>query len=277
MSDEGGLFDAVLESPEDGQLRLICADWFEEHGDADRAEFVRLQCSLAGVLNDLPLYAEGFDPWQREARLPLWRRFLETAASGVPRAPELVRESGLLQSNRRRWNGALHRRLAKTPLAGWVGSRRCGIRGWAYRRGFVEAVACTPEAWHDHGHLLRRALGPIRYLRLHVYDARITASWWDLDLGGLEVVAVEGEVLAGIALRSLLTAENARELPVLDLRHSQVVYDREVDSWLSHRPSYQRPRVLYHLPNPLPPLHYPPPFLPTMPQAPWLIAWLSGG
>ncbi len=44
--------EAILECPDDDAPRLIFADWLDEHGDADRAEFIRIQCALAG--NDLP-------------------------------------------------------------------------------------------------------------------------------------------------------------------------------------------------------------------------------
>jgi uncharacterized protein (TIGR02996 family) len=41
------MLPAVLAHPEDDTVRLICADWLEEHGDADRAQFIRAQCELA--------------------------------------------------------------------------------------------------------------------------------------------------------------------------------------------------------------------------------------
>ena len=37
------LYRAILERPGDGVLRLVYADWLEEKGDYDRAEFIRLQ------------------------------------------------------------------------------------------------------------------------------------------------------------------------------------------------------------------------------------------
>jgi uncharacterized protein (TIGR02996 family) len=47
MSDEAALLRAIAESPEDDSLRLVYADWLDDDGQADRAEFVRLQCRLA--------------------------------------------------------------------------------------------------------------------------------------------------------------------------------------------------------------------------------------
>ena len=39
------LLQAAKEQPEDNSVRLILADWLEEHGDGHRAEFLRLQCA----------------------------------------------------------------------------------------------------------------------------------------------------------------------------------------------------------------------------------------
>jgi uncharacterized protein (TIGR02996 family) len=38
---------AIREQPDDDTPRLVCADWFEEHGQAERAEFIRSQIALA--------------------------------------------------------------------------------------------------------------------------------------------------------------------------------------------------------------------------------------
>jgi uncharacterized protein (TIGR02996 family) len=43
-SDGDALFRAVCESPADDTPRLVYADWLDEHGQPERAEFIRLQC-----------------------------------------------------------------------------------------------------------------------------------------------------------------------------------------------------------------------------------------
>jgi uncharacterized protein (TIGR02996 family) len=43
-SDGDALFRAVCESPADDTPRLAYADWLEENGRPERAEFIRLQC-----------------------------------------------------------------------------------------------------------------------------------------------------------------------------------------------------------------------------------------
>ena len=38
---------AICENPEDDTVRLVYADWLQENGDEERAEFIRLQIALA--------------------------------------------------------------------------------------------------------------------------------------------------------------------------------------------------------------------------------------
>src|SRR5262245_43514127 len=38
---------AVAGQPDEDAPRLVYADWLDEHGDPDRAEFIRVQCALA--------------------------------------------------------------------------------------------------------------------------------------------------------------------------------------------------------------------------------------
>ncbi len=46
-SDGDSLFRAILADPDDDAVRLVYADWCEENGDPDRAEFIRLQIARA--------------------------------------------------------------------------------------------------------------------------------------------------------------------------------------------------------------------------------------
>ncbi len=47
MTPERAFLQDVRDNPEDDAPRLICADWYEENGQPERAEFIRLQCRLA--------------------------------------------------------------------------------------------------------------------------------------------------------------------------------------------------------------------------------------
>ncbi len=48
------LFQAILDDPDNDTPRLVYADWLEENGNADRAEFIRVQCELATIAGDHP-------------------------------------------------------------------------------------------------------------------------------------------------------------------------------------------------------------------------------
>jgi uncharacterized protein (TIGR02996 family) len=48
-ADGTALLAAALAAPADDAPRLVYADWLEEQGDGDRAEFIRLQIRIAGM------------------------------------------------------------------------------------------------------------------------------------------------------------------------------------------------------------------------------------
>src|SRR6266508_1706563 len=52
MTPEVGFLRAMQED-EDDTSRLIFADWLDEHGQPERAEFIRIQCELARWVPDL--------------------------------------------------------------------------------------------------------------------------------------------------------------------------------------------------------------------------------
>jgi uncharacterized protein (TIGR02996 family) len=52
MQQEEALVQAILDDPEDDAVRLVYADWFEEHGQAERGEIIRLQIELARTAMD---------------------------------------------------------------------------------------------------------------------------------------------------------------------------------------------------------------------------------
>jgi uncharacterized protein (TIGR02996 family) len=91
VTHDDAFLQDVLEHPEDDTPRLVYADWLEEHGLPERAEFIRVQCELAklpeGDPRAKPLAARERVLLARHAggrlgglRHPLFRRgFLESA------------------------------------------------------------------------------------------------------------------------------------------------------------------------------------------------------
>ncbi len=47
MADDEAFLRAVIDNPDDDLPRLVYADWLDEHGEPDRAEFIRVQCAMA--------------------------------------------------------------------------------------------------------------------------------------------------------------------------------------------------------------------------------------
>jgi uncharacterized protein (TIGR02996 family) len=66
MSDHEAFMRTIVESPEDDAPRLVYADYLQEHGEADRAEFIRIQCELARTPEYESHYAQ---LWDRESEL----------------------------------------------------------------------------------------------------------------------------------------------------------------------------------------------------------------
>ena len=67
MTHDESFLRAIREEPDDDGVRLIYADWLEEHGKAERAEFIRGQVTLART----PLGAPGRNELAFRVRLLL--------------------------------------------------------------------------------------------------------------------------------------------------------------------------------------------------------------
>jgi uncharacterized protein (TIGR02996 family) len=78
MTHDNPFLQAIIEDPDDDSLRLVYADYLEEHGQTDRAELIRIQCRL-------PQLPEG-DPLRKELE---------------------ARERALLEKNEGKWVGPL--------------------------------------------------------------------------------------------------------------------------------------------------------------------------
>lgn len=58
MSDEPALLGAIRANPDEDTPRLVYADWLQEHGDDERAEYIRLKCAVARTPKTDPAWAE---------------------------------------------------------------------------------------------------------------------------------------------------------------------------------------------------------------------------
>src|SRR4051794_1321406 len=54
VTTEESFLAAIIDCPEDDTHRLVYADWLDDHGQPERAEFIRLQCRLACLSEEDP-------------------------------------------------------------------------------------------------------------------------------------------------------------------------------------------------------------------------------
>jgi uncharacterized protein (TIGR02996 family) len=92
VSAGAALFQEVLDRPDDDVPRLVYADWLDDHGDAERADFIRTQCALARLPEGAPGRVELA---RREAEL-LHAHGLRWAEPLRPLASEVAFERGFV-------------------------------------------------------------------------------------------------------------------------------------------------------------------------------------
>jgi uncharacterized protein (TIGR02996 family) len=173
----------VLAHPDDDGPRLVAADWWDEQGAAERAEFVRVQCELA-------------------RRYPGWSGVpaMGSLGAGGPYAELRRRERELLAGSRGKW--------FEFPITWYVGIDPIpvGAHGFQYRRGFFEIAALTAADFLACADALLAAC-PLRRVRLTTrpelsFGEVIYRNRSDETLGpGGYVRSATWDVLAGGELR----------------------------------------------------------------------------
>jgi uncharacterized protein (TIGR02996 family) len=107
MTEQEAFLQAIVEEPDDDTPRLVYADWLDENGQHDRAEFIRVQCLQASL------------PWDDDRQSEL-----------------LAREARLLARHYEEW----------TAAGGDWPDREDGTPGLGFRRGFIERVLSVEPA-----------------------------------------------------------------------------------------------------------------------------------
>lgn len=126
---------AIRDDPDNIDLRLIAADWYEEQG-SPRADFIRVQLALKSL------------PEQHD-----WRGDFE------------MQQDVLLEENKEQWDAPVWELLRRHLQISDFGPHGGKFRGWTYRGGFIEELKLDGAYLLDHWDVLRE-LGPIRVLDL---------------------------------------------------------------------------------------------------------------
>jgi uncharacterized protein (TIGR02996 family) len=138
MTHEEAFLADIREHPDDDTPRLIFADWLEENGDPERAEFIRVR--IASVRDPEPR-GKGY----------------------------LARAGKLIEKNWGRWVVPLCRLVGPERYERWLTPVLSVARTTAagqFPRGFVSALSMGTERFLEHGEATNR-LTPLTDLCLH--------------------------------------------------------------------------------------------------------------
>ncbi len=128
QSERRALLDDVLADPADDVARLIFADWLDDGGEHDRAEFIRCQVAVA--------------VWSTSPGEVV--RYAGGEACGADAGALLARSQTLLRQGYFAWS----------PFDSEFHKRHHQAIG--YSRGFVWSVRCPLAEWLEHGKAIVR-------------------------------------------------------------------------------------------------------------------------
>lgn len=151
MPTEADFLRAVIARPDDDAPRLILADWLDEQGQGERAEFIRVQCAIAnppGCPACLPRGTPGY-----VVGSTVRGRIIDDADCPDCMAALRRRERELESCDFTREESVFGDRSERYE------------RHWGFRRGFVESVTCTALDWLAHGDTIL-ACQPVREVTL---------------------------------------------------------------------------------------------------------------
>lgn len=120
MATQEDFLQSIFENLQDDEPRLVYADWLDENGEPNRAEFIRTQCELF--------------------------RLQQTphSASSAESAEKLARVKYLDERQRKLQN-----------THGWDWAEELGVNSWYFERGFVSRVEVNFEHPNVKDHILK--------------------------------------------------------------------------------------------------------------------------
>lgn len=188
MTTEAAFLAAIIENSQDDSPRLIFADWLEEQGQVERAEFIRIQCRITAPWSE--------DTWSGECWQCNCRRRGTQHTNGPCRCS-------------REWKELCRRERELShhgyPQMGWLwaGEILQSIPGaaWIFRRGFIAEITCTAAAFAQYGAEIRRSQ-PVEKVTL-------TGNWF---LASYRFFPIE--VMRSSSLRELVLTPDFSEVVI---------------------------------------------------------------
>lgn len=179
MNDADTLLETVINHPDDDYPRLVYADWLEEYGQPERAEFIRVQCELATI---------------------------DKRHSDWPRLKAL--EIALLEAHSKEWLEPFRPYWEKSAENL---EYRCN-----FVRGFVEELPLTSRGLLRHGTAIFK-LSPIRGLTLVDTAGKEKELSQCSLLGQLQTICLYSHNLADVDLQPLLCSPYLIHLRSIEL------------------------------------------------------------
>lgn len=161
---KNALLEAIIANPADDLPRLIYCDWLEERGEAERAEFIRIQCELARLKE--PCETTQGQIFLHEGRHD---RHVE----------DKRQRCGLCKKEpvgMCRWHTLLRREkeLLKNAGTDWqtwgVDGDDLRIEFPTFTRGFISKITCSAQDWLTHAEEITKSQ-PIEAVTLTSIDA----------------------------------------------------------------------------------------------------------
>lgn len=172
MNDHTPFIAAIIADPDADLPRLIYADWLDENGQCDRAEFIRCQCELARM-NDP--HAIGICAACGAKGKPPSLAHYGCLVCGQTDGREYADKYDQLRRRERELMPSRYQlRPNNHPVSAAVWDLPVSISDplpqpshfdVEYRRGFVEEITCSWEDWRQHADAIRSAT-PLRKVRL---------------------------------------------------------------------------------------------------------------
>src|SRR5947209_5840340 len=210
MTSAESLLRAILDDPEDDTLRLILADWLEEHGqpaDEARAELIRVQVELARGTTE---------PDRHKTLLARAAELLAAHAEGW---------LGPLREVLDRWEFRRGTLWVSLKAGAFASKKGQAVAAEWFPRAWVQEVRLTGPARHLGALLDSPLFGQLRTLELFYNDLGLPGALalaHAPHLAGLSALTVAGNDLRDAWASALAASANLPRLASLDLAGNEL-------------------------------------------------------
>jgi uncharacterized protein (TIGR02996 family) len=231
-ADRAAFLRAIADNPDDDLPRLVFADWLDEHGEPERAEFIRVQCELAGMTANDPrrlaltvrqneLWSAHRDRWLPSIPVgiqvsPFQRGFLAELQGAFSRF-ELCAELAVDHPIQRLSVFVSPREVRRLVRGSWL---RC-VNHLHLEAGRIGNIGITALVRSEYAHRLRT----LRISGHVVGDVGVQALAEAAALAELRSLDLSRNRITDVGAEALAATSHLNKLAELDLRVNQIRRD----------------------------------------------------